>query len=75
MAGVAHDERAEEDPALALAQDRVPQRRRIAAALDAQPRSWRRIAALGHAGGHELVHGRDRPTVRVDVEEPHPHRG
>ena len=74
MVGVAHDERAEPDPALAPAQDRVPHRRRVARALDAQPRPRRRVAAGADAVGDEPMLRRDRAVRRVDEEDAHASR-
>ncbi len=75
MGRVSKDERADEDPPLPLAHDRVPHRRSVARPLYAQPRPRRDARRRGDPGFDQLVLGSDRPMIRVDEEDAHRTRG
>ncbi len=71
MGAVAKSERADEDPALPLAQHRVPHRRRVAGALDPVPRSLGQPMLVGRARRVQLPLGGDLTGGGVDEERGH----
>jgi len=73
--GVSNHQRTYENPPLTLAHDRVPQRRRVARPLDAQPRPRRRVERAGDAGLDQLALRGNGALIRVDEEDTHRARG
>lgn len=71
MVAVANSESADDDPPLALAQDRVPHGGRIVAALDPQPRPPRRLGLGRESGLDQLPAGGDLTRGGVDEEDGH----
>ena len=60
VVGMSKDQRADEDPALRTPHDRVPERRCVAAALDAMPRARRVAVGVRQPRVDELVLSGDR---------------
>ncbi len=74
MRGVPKYESADEDSALAPAQNGVPHRGGVARALDPQPRPWRQLLGAGDALCEQLAVSGDPSRVRVDEEHAHDSR-
>lgn len=71
VASVANGQGADEHPTFSLAHDRVPQRRRVAGALDPEPGPGRRAVAIGDPGLEELASRGNLTRAGVDEEDAH----